>query len=80
MVSLTKFRNHEPVLARGIGRLTFEFTADMNPRVLLCYFELSRSRKLEREVDQLLFTPVDQPEVNAGTNLANLIAYPMRDE
>jgi hypothetical protein len=26
-VLLTKFRNHEPVLARGIGRLTFEFTA-----------------------------------------------------
>jgi hypothetical protein len=24
---LNKFRNHEPVLARGIGRLTFEFTA-----------------------------------------------------
>ena len=27
VVSLTKFRNREPVLARGIGRLTFEFTA-----------------------------------------------------
>ena len=26
-VSLTKFKNVEPVLARGIGRLTFEFTA-----------------------------------------------------
>jgi hypothetical protein len=24
---LTQFRNREPVLARGIGRLTFEFTA-----------------------------------------------------
>lgn len=24
---LTEFRNREPVLARGIGRLTFEFTA-----------------------------------------------------
>jgi hypothetical protein len=26
-VSLTKFRNQEPVFARGIERLTFEFTA-----------------------------------------------------
>jgi hypothetical protein len=26
-MSLTELRNHEPVLARGIGRLTFEFTA-----------------------------------------------------
>src|SRR6478672_636287 len=56
VVLLTQFRNHEPVLARGIGRLTFEFTADMNPRIRLRYFELPRSRKLEREVDQLLFT------------------------
>lgn len=29
MVLLTKFRNHEPVLARGIGRLAFEFTAPL---------------------------------------------------
>ena len=26
-IRLTTFRNHEPVLARGIGRLMFEFTA-----------------------------------------------------
>ena len=79
-MSLTKFRNREPVLARGIGRLTFEFTADMNPEFDSAYFELSRGRKLEREIDQLLFTPVDLAEVNAGTNFANLIAYPMCDE
>ena len=75
-MSLTKFRNREPVLARGIGRLTFEFTAPpMAARSVL-----RRSRKLQSEVDQPLFTPVDHAEVNAGSDFANLIAYPMRDE
>jgi hypothetical protein len=27
MLLLTQFKKREPVLARGIGRLTFEFTA-----------------------------------------------------
>src|SRR5262245_28683883 len=54
VVSLTQFRNHEPVLARGIGRLTFEFTA---PPVAARRW-LRRGRKLKREVDQLLFAPV----------------------
>src|SRR6476660_877059 len=74
VVSLAQFRNREPVLARGIGRLTFEFTAPpMGARA-----ELRGSRKLQSEINQPFFAQINFAEVSPWRDFANLIADPMR--
>ena len=73
---LTQFRNREPVLARGIGRLTFEFTAPP----MAARSDYVRSRKLQGEINQSLFAQVNFAEVSAWRDFANLIADPMRHQ
>jgi hypothetical protein len=72
-VSLTQFKNHEPVLARGIGRLTFEFTAPPTAGLWL-------RRKLEREINQSLLAQVNFAEVNVWRDFADFVAYPVGDQ
>src|SRR4051812_34417372 len=69
-VSLSQSRNFEPVLARGNGRLAFEFNAASG----------SSYGKLEREVDQFLFAPENDAEINPGRHFANLVPDPFRDQ
>ena len=71
---LTKFRNREPVLARGIGRLTFEFTAP--PMAARSDYVAAGNSK--REINQSLFAQVNFAEVSAWRDFANLITDPMR--
>src|SRR5438132_6684667 len=88
MVSLAQFKSRELVLARGIGRLVFEFTIG---RVLGENTEgvrgihgrrarLSFCRKLQREMNELLLTPVNNPQIDARCDFAYFVSNPMRDE
>ena len=57
-----------------------------NRRRRICFSASHRSaisldrRKLQGEVDQLLLAPVNQAKINAGTDLADFIANPMREQ
>src|SRR6266404_5258804 len=88
MVSLAQSNNREPVLARGIWRLVFEFTIG---RVLGEDTEgvrgihgrrarLSFCRKLQREMNELLLTPVNNPQIDARCDFAYFVSNPVRDE
>ena len=85
-VSLSESKKNEPVLARGCGRLAFEFESDMdsgsNAERTAPANELFGKLFLEfqSEIDQPFLVPINFPEIRPGRDAPNLISNPMREK
>src|SRR5438067_2849420 len=78
-----RFSKADPVFARGIGRSTFNRTSGCEafpPSGMTEKTGLSRGWKFQREMDQLLFSPINNAEINPRRDFADLVPDPFRDQ
>src|SRR6266513_1393682 len=78
-----RFSKAEPVFARGIGRSTFNRTSGCEtfpPSGMTEKWDSAASREFEREMNQLLLAPIDDPEENPRRDFADLVPDPFRDQ
>src|SRR6266403_1890644 len=85
-VSLSESKKTEPVLARGCGRLAFEFESDMdsgsNAERTAPANELFGKLFLEfqSEINQSFLVPINLSQIRRGRDAPNFIPNPMRQE